>query len=170
MQQLYMVRNNDPVGAITFPEGYFMRSYQQGDGPDWCECCIEGSLGIDEISEELFTQKMLNDESVNPANIFFLISPCGEIAGTITYQYAPEQDTGTIHMVGIKKKYQGRGLALPMQLYAVQKTLEDGKTKIDLTTDDWRLPAIKTYLNAGFKPIYHHPDMEERWQKVMEQL
>ena len=167
-----MMRNYSPVGEITFPEGYFMRSYQQGDGVDWCECCIGGSLGIEETTEETFAEKMLKDETVNPANIFFLVSASNEIAGTVTYQYSPKKDTGTIHMVGIKKEYQGLGLALPMNLYAVNKILEDGKTQVDLKTDDWRLPAIKTYLNAGFKPIYspQEPDMADRWVQVMKKL
>lgn len=168
-----MIRSNTPVGKITFPEGYIMRPYKQGDGVDWCECCIGGSLGIEEASEEIFIEKMLKDEMVNPANIFFLVSTHNnEIAGTVTYQYSPKKDTGTIHMVGIKKKYQGLGLALPMNLYAVSKILEDGKTQVNLTTDDWRLPAIKTYFNAGFKPDYNQqePDIADRWTQVMEKL
>ena len=169
MEQLLMMRDDSDVGAITFPEGYYMRPYQPGDGSDWCECCLEGSLGIDEITEDVFKQKMLDDETVKPENIYFLVSPLGEIAGTITYRNL-EKGTGTIHMVGIKKEYQGRGLALPMNLYAVQKILEDGNTKVNLTTDDWRLPAIKSYLNAGFEPVYHYPDMADRWRRVMGQL
>ena len=164
-----MIRDNSEVGTINFPEGYSMRPYQTGDGIDWCECCLEGGLGVDELSEAVFKKRMLDDETVNPADIYFLISPLGEIAGTITYRRL-EKGTGTIHMVGIKKNYQGRGLALPMNLYAVQKILEDDNTKVNLTTDDWRLPAIKSYLNAGFKPVYHCPDMEDRWQKVMVQF
>ena len=170
MEQLKMIRNNRDVGKIIFPEGYYMRSYQKGDGAGWCGCCIDGSLGVDEISEAVFERKMLSDHNVNPDNIFFLIAPSGEIAGTVTYRYANDKDTGTIHMVGITKKYLGRHLALPMLLHAVNKIIEDNKTTIDLTTDDWRLPAIKTYLRAGFKPVYHMPDMEERWRLIMEQI
>ena len=168
MEQLKMVRGNENTAEIILPEGYYMRSYQKGDGIGWCECCIGGSLGLDEISEAEFERKMLRDNNINPDNIFFLISPSGEIAGTVTYQYSHEQDTGTIHMVGIKKDYLGKRLALPMILYAVKMMLEDGKKIINLTTDDWRLPAIKTYLRAGFKPVYHKPDMEGRWSKIME--
>ena len=169
MEQLLMIRNNNPASPINFPEGYYMRPYQPGDGTAWCECCLGGHLGIDEAGEDVFRKKMLEDETVNPSNIFFLISPSGEIAGTVTYQYG-KKDTGTIHMVAIKKEYQGLGLALPMNLYAVDKIVKDGKKGITLTTDDWRLPAIKSYLNAGFEPVYYMDGMEDRWKKVMEQL
>ena len=170
MEQLKMVRDNAEVDAIRLPEGYTMRSYKKGDGQGWCKCCIDGSLGVDEISEDLFKTKMLNDEHVRPVNIFFLISPTNEIAGTVTYQFSDEPETGVIHMVGIQKDYLGKRLSLPMLLYAVQKILADGNKRMYLTTDDWRLPAIKTYLNAGFKPVFHHHDMEGRWKLVAEKL
>jgi len=170
MKQLLMKRENGKVGEICLPDGYYMRAYQNGDGPGWCRCCIDGSLGVDEISEAFFARKMLQDKSVNPDNIYFLISPSGEIAGTVTYQYSQEEGAGTIHMVGIQKNYLGKHLSLPMTLYAVKKILDDGNKTVKLTTDDWRLPAIKTYLRAGFKPVYHQPDMKERWRRVMEQI
>ena len=168
MNQLIMQRNNAKVGAINFPNGYYMRPFQKGDELAWCECCAE--VNIEEVSEEAFNKKMLEDETVNPDNIYFLISPTNEIIGTVTYQYAPEEDTGLIHMVGIKKEHQGKGLALPMNLYVVQKILDDGKKIVKLNTDDWRLPAIKTYLNAGFEPVYYKPDMVERWDQIMEKF
>ena len=170
MEQLKMVRDDIFIGEIRFHEGFFMRSYEIGDGPGWCKCLIDGSLGVDVVSEETFENKMMHDASVAPKNIFFLISPENEIAGTVTYQYSDDIQTGTIHMVGIDKRFQGRGLALPMCLYALRKMQEDGVKRACLTTDDWRLPAIKTYLKAGFKPVFYQPDMEERWSMVMEKL
>ena len=172
MEQLSMLRGNEPVQDYSFPDGYYMRPYQPSlnDGCAWCECCIDGELSVTEISEEFFEKFMLNDPTVNPANIYFLISPTGEVAGTITYQYTKEEGLGRIHMVGVQKKYLGKRLSLPMSLYVVQKILDDGKARINLSTDDWRIPAIKTYLRAGFKPIYHHPDMEERWNKIKGEL
>nr|AGS53454.1 hypothetical protein [uncultured bacterium contig00027] len=165
-----MALDDTNIREICFPEGFFMRPYEEGDGTGWCECCIDGGLDVNEASEEVFEKKMLHDKSVNPKNIFFLISPLNEIAGTVTYQYTGDKDSANIHMVGIKKSYRGKHLALPMNLYVIQKIFEDGKKKIFLTTDDWRLPAIKVYLNAGFKPVYHMPDMEERWNDVMRKL
>ena len=39
-----------------------------------------------------------------------------------------------------------------------------------LKTDDFRLPAIKTYLNIGFKPDLSTDDYKERWEKIYENL
>ena len=173
MEQLKMSRDNKAIETIKFPDGYYMRSYEnKNDGEGWCKCCIDGSLGIEEISGSVFENKMLKDKSVNPENIYFLVSPNGDIAGTVTYQYTNNEDTGCIHMVGIEKSYQGKRLAVPLILYAVQKMIGDGKKKIILTTDDWRIPAIKTYFHAGFVPVIKSGDteMENRWTEVKEQI
>ena len=172
MEQLKMSRDNKAIESIEFPDGYYMRSYREGDGTGWCKCCIDGSLGVEEISESAFENRMLKDKTVNPENIYFLISPSGDIAGTVTYQYTNDEATGCIHMVGIEKSYQGKRLAVPLNLYAVQKMIDNGKSKIILTTDDWRIPAIKTYLRAGFSPVIELGDtaMENRWTEVMAQI
>jgi len=170
MEQLKMMRDDTKVNELCLPEGFYMRSYKKGDELGWCRCMINGDLGVEEIKEEVFVEKMLNDKSVNPDNIFFLISPVNEIAGSITYQYTDDKTIGFVHMVGIDLRYRGKKLALPMHLYAIKKILDDGVKQIFLTTDDWRLPAIKVYLNVGFVPVLYKPDMEVRWNQVMAKL
>ena len=174
MEQLKMLRDDKIADSAQFPEGYHMRSYigENGDGAAWCKCCIGGSLGIEEASEATFENRMLGDKYVEPKNIFFLVSPEGEIAGTVTYQHTDDEDTGCIHMVAIEKSHRGKKLALPMVLHAVQKIIEDGKTKIVLTTDDWRISAIKAYLRAGFRPEIKPGDaeMENRWDAVQNNI
>ena len=170
MDQLKMQRDDASVEKYDFPDGFYMRSYKKGDELGWCRCMINGDLGVNEIKEEVFIEKMLQDKTVNPDNIFFLISSTNEIAGSVTYQYTNDKTIGYIHMVGIDPRYQGKKLALPMHLYVIEKMLEDGVKQMFLMTDDWRLPAIKVYLNAGFKPVYHQPDMEERWNHIKQYL
>ena len=48
--------------------------------------------------------------------------------------------------------------------------LEMGWAVARLWTDDWRLPAIKTYLNLGFEPDIEHESHPERWRAVFEKL
>jgi hypothetical protein len=35
-----------------------------------------------------------------------------------------------------------------------------------LTTDDWRIPAIKSYIRAGFIPDLSTEDFKARWEKI----
>jgi hypothetical protein len=50
---------------------------------------------------------------------------------------------------------------------------ERGMKVIELRTDDWRLAAVKTYLDAGFLPVLlddPESDHAARWDKVRADL
>lgn len=41
---------------------------------------------------------------------------------------------------------------------------------IHLYTEDWRLPALKTYLKLGYCPYLFAPEQAARWQVICAQL
>jgi len=170
MEQLKMERNANQAPAVIFPDGYTMRDFKPGDEEAWCACCIDGQLGVTEQTKTQFDKIMTTDPRVKTENIFLLIAPNGDAAGTITYQSGNTDDEGYIHMVGLDKKYRGKRLSLPLVNFAVNKIIEDSKKRILLTTDDWRLSGIKAYLNAGFSPMIECEETAERWSKVLEKL
>jgi len=172
MDQLKMIRDDSPVVMPDTPPGYYMRAYQQGDEEDCCRCCINGALGVNEISVSQFERIMVEDECVDTSNIYFLCHESGGVVGTVTYQYGKESGEGYIHMVAIAPDHIGKGLALYMNLYVIDKILKADNKTVVLTTDDCRLPAIKTYLKCGFTPCVSKGDieMEERWNEVFEKL
>ncbi|MDR3689213.1 MAG: hypothetical protein P4L46_07535, partial [Fimbriimonas sp.] len=45
-----------------------------------------------------------------------------------------------------------------------------GKRDIRLTTDDFRLAAIQTYLNLGFEPDMWHESHPGRWAAILQEL
>ncbi len=53
---------------------------------------------------------------------------------------------------------------------ATQALLEHGARHIYLLTHNWRLPAIKTYLKVGYRPLYHKPRMRRRWHELFLKL
>jgi len=172
MGQLKMTRDARPTAEAVFPEGYYMRNFQPGDEASWCACCIDGSLGVTECNAEQFNKIMTTESRVKPENIYFLISPDGDVAGTATFQFGNAEDEGYLHMVGLDKRYWGKKLSLPLVNYVVNKIIEGGKSSIFLTTDDWRLAAIKSYFNADFVPVINDGDEEmiRRWADVTNKL
>ena len=42
--------------------------------------------------------------------------------------------------------------------------------RIMLTTDDFRIPAVKVYLSLGFIPVLHDDTMPGRWKAVAAQI
>ncbi len=190
MEQLSM--ELDLGGGRLWPEprlpaGYSIRGWLpgRGDGAAWCRCCLEGALGVSEASDAEFARRMLNDPSVEPANVLLLFGPDGEAAGTVTIQTPPDRpDSLLLHMVAIAPRYRGRGLSLPLNASALERMLtgsyveprsaaaSDPPLRVRLTTDDWRLPAIRCYLRLGFQPVIRSGDagMQGRWDAVFSRL
>jgi mycothiol synthase len=77
---------------------------------------------------------------------------------------------GELSMVAGDSERRGKHLGLAVCAAVVARFLSAGYRRIYLWTDDWRLPAIKTYLRLGFEPLLYLDDMEERWRAVHCQL
>ena len=105
-------------------------------------------------------------------DIHFVVNANGERVATITL-ITQSDGIGYVHMVQAMDSERGKGLGHAMANLAIAVFRERGLEEAILTTEDWRLPAIKTYLDAGFLPvIYETPehDMEKRWDEVLKQL
>ena len=113
---------------------------------------------------------MTSDQRVDKRNIFFLVSQTDGIVGTVTYQFGNASGEAYIHMVGIAREHRGKGLSRCMLLYAIDKILEAGNELIVLTTDDFRRPAIKAYLNCGFVPYISDETSAARWRDVLSEI
>ena len=73
-------------------------------------------------------------------------------------------------MVGVVAEHTGHKLGKWVSL-AVLYYFRDCRFKCAmLDTDDFRLPAIKTYLNLGFIPVYVERSQPRRWQDIFEKL
>ena len=73
-------------------------------------------------------------------------------------------------MVGVDPDTRGLGLSLPIVAAALISLRERGFASAMLSTDDFRIPAIKTYLRLGFEPVMSHESHPERWAAVMEKI
>ena len=76
-------------------------------------------------------------------------------------------------MVACHTDARGNKLGEALLARAMAKLKEEmpGENRITrLTTDDWRLPAIKGYIRAGFLPVLYDDDMEERWRRILGEL
>ena len=62
---------------------------------------------------------------------------------------------------------RGRGIGTYMNALSVWLLKTHGMKTAYLTTDDWRIPAIKSYLRAGFTPDLSTDDFRARWEKIL---
>jgi ribosomal protein S18 acetylase RimI-like enzyme len=80
---------------------------------------------------------------------------------------------GEIGYLVVDSAHRGRGLGLSLVLVAVTRLRAAGYRTIWLGVKAWRVPAIRTYLAAGFVPFLHGPApdaLEARWREVFSAL
>jgi mycothiol synthase len=74
--------------------------------------------------------------------------------------------SGYVHWVGVDPAHRGRSLGKYVTAAVLVYFREAGLEDSVLETDDYRIPAIKTYLGLGFVPEYRTPEHRVRWSKV----
>lgn len=96
----------------------------------------------------------------------------GEIVATASYQLMPERFpfSGWVHYVAADANHGGKGLGRVVTVQVVVEAAAAGKRDIRLTTDDFRLAAIQTYLNLGFEPDMWHESHPGRWAAILQEL
>ena len=167
-QQLKMYRlGNLPAQELPLPEGYTLSHYRgEQDKLPWVECCKNGLVG-DDADESTFDDRITTHDFINMEKDVFFIDYNNEHVGTVTAVHHTDDNSGEVHMVGIRTDYRGKGLAKYLNNAAVIKLLGDGVEYIELTTDEWRVGAVKSYLNAGFLPVKYDIGMVTRWEYML---
>ena len=165
-----MVRPSlDDLPPVELPEGYSIRCYRPGDGAAWCEIITESFGGKRELSH--FEGSMRADFPFRPERILF-VARGDELVATASAWCKPDWDVdaGYVHMVGCRPSHAGKGLGCAVSLAVLHHHVQDGRTHACLHTDDFRVPALKTYLRLGFVPRLVHENQRERWRAVFENL
>lgn len=125
----------------------------------------EGLQGAD-----YYDKAMLSFPTYDPNYCFFVLYKGAPIATITTVFDHEEKGRGLIHMVACKEGYRGLNIGNLLASVAEYHLKKAGMKTAHLSTDDWRLPAIKTYLNIGFKPYAPDDEFKERWEKIMENI
>lgn len=180
MGQLKMLRVSAPVAPRELPKGYTYAAYRgtEEELSAWLDMCRAGQLLPENPPEsgsygDWFKVTVLDYADLNPAeDIIFVLDPEGKtVASLCAVKHGTEQ--GYIHMVAAHPDVRGKGIGHAMLAYALEKLEARACTYSILTTDDFRLPAIKTYLDAGFRPVlWEDPDSDQRarWDAVIAAL
>jgi mycothiol synthase len=162
----------DPIVPLPEPdmaEGYRLRAYREGDVPAWCRLvtdCIGG-----ECTEKAFRDTVAGTRAFDPGDLL-LIEHAGEAVGTAwaLRKSSLPPEVGYVHMVGVLAEHRGHRLGQAVMVGVLRRFHEVGCTAAQLHTDDFRLPAIKIYLDLGFRPALKHESHPERWRAVYDKL
>ncbi len=156
------------INKCDFPEFYDDISYRRFNESDedidtWVDICRNG-LGSAEDGREKYKNCMLDHEGYKPSDTFFILKNNVPVA-TVTAIVFDDDKIGYLHMVAARKEVTGQGIGNYMNELANAEFYSRGCVGAFLTTDEFRIPAVKSYLKAGYRPVEYDEGMRERWEK-----
>jgi len=172
MRQLMMKYVGSGI-EISDGKGYTIRPYVSEDYEEMLTALIP--LTIKRYTAEELDSVILKKNGVMPDSVF-VAEDAGHIIGTATgYFHLPDAEKngdngGTLHMVSALPEASGRAVGFNICSAVVNYLIERGCEYVDLTTDDFRLPAIVTYCRIGFRPVIDDEEMQQRWSALAEKL
>ena len=163
-----------PVKQIKLPLGYKFVNYSYNDEElsSWKKIVVEPPVPPftgDEYWD--FAIKGYPD-LVQDKDIWLIKNPNNQTIATLT-TITHADGTGYLHMVKMFMSERGKGIGQAMANFSIEEFRKRGINEVYLTTDDFRIPAIKTYLKSGYLPIiYTDPesDMLARWDKIFNDI
>jgi mycothiol synthase len=165
--QLVMYRAHlDDLPALALPEGTRLRTFRDGDLEPWERIILES------FKEKItFAESVGDDPAYRPERVFFICDADAPVA-TATAWFVAKWGwrTGYLHMVGARPGVAGRGLGYQVSLAALHWLRREGRDCCILQTDDFRVPALVTYVKLGFVPYLIHDNQRDRWSRIFETI
>lgn len=172
MPQLVMHWNNDgnPAKQPAFSEDLAMCTLPELENgvEKWLDI-VQYGLSEGRQDYNYYKAAMLDVPWYEEEKCYF-ITYRGDAVATITVICDQEHKKGTVHMVACNPDCRGIGIGNLMVEIAVHTLKNAGMQTASLLTDDFRIPAIKTYLKGGFQPELSTEDFVQRWNVIYRQL
>jgi mycothiol synthase len=149
------------------PGDYSIRGYRPGDERQWLSLLL--LAGFDEWTEEGLQKSLLEPER-GPGSRLAFHRGSELVAASFASQRSANPPTAALDHVVAHPRHAGNQLGYGVCREVIRYLIGRSYPRIVLSTDDWRLPAITTYLKLGFKPVMCRSDMPERWTRVHEAL
>ncbi|HEX8551533.1 MAG TPA: GNAT family N-acetyltransferase [Abditibacteriaceae bacterium] len=163
--QLQMLWPSSKTPAPTVAEGYVLRASQPSDASGIRAVLAASGLAV-WTDEELESQL----KNTLPRGCFVVEHlASGTIVATAQARHAPgdlHPEGGEVGWVAAHPDHSGKQLGRSVVAAATLRLQQAGYTRIFLLTDDFRLPAIKTYVALGFEPFLFEGGMKVRWENL----
>ncbi len=145
--------------------GFELRRYDRNDDGQIRE--LMRLVGFEHAAGEYYEAELMpRDERKEGTHV---VVHDGGIVGA-AFAGREDETAGRIDFVIADPKLSGNGIGYAVCAGVTRHLLENGYENVILMTDDWRLPAVSTYLKLGFEPVFHRDDMEKPWDAVHARL
>jgi mycothiol synthase len=150
------------------PEGYILRAFK--DESNLASLASTLSAAFNEPwSEERVRHKLTEASDVKAV---YTVTWKGKIVATASSRWLLERFpvSGYVHWVGTHPDHTRRGLSSALMAQLLYDFIDRGYKDAVLETDDFRIPAIRTYLKFGFIPVYElsGEDHRYRWSAIFQ--
>ena len=170
MSQLFMRRPhlNDLPPVPPLPSGMTLREAGPSDAPGLA-ALLRSAFEDPSWTVERVRRELLNAPDVKAT---YVIVTGGVVIATASARLLPESypDSGYVHWVAALPDFRGKRLGFTVSLAVLHEFVRLGCRDAVLETDDFRLPALKTYLGMGFQPEHRDETHAARWEEVHRKL
>ena len=169
--QLRMVRHDlENLPMFQCPDNYHIRTYRKGDEAHWALIMDKAFVDRGRTVQDTY-DNVINQPNFDPNGFCFVVHkniPIGTACGW--NRSTDGKQVGYIDMLAVLPEHTGHKLGKWLTLFLLYYFRTQHATSVMLDTDDFRLPAIKNYLNLGFAPMYLRENHAQRWQNIFEEL
>ncbi|MBI3831710.1 MAG: GNAT family N-acetyltransferase [Planctomycetes bacterium] len=170
LPQLLMLKESlAALAPVELPEGYVLRAFREGDQAAWnamMDAAFDRKPGTTNFDKDMQADPEFRAERV------LIVERNGAAAATASawFRAAYGPRCGYVHWVGTHPAHRGKKLGFLVSLAALHRMKAEGRAAAVLHTDDFRLPALRIYLEMGFRPALDHESQRERWRAVLGKL
>lgn len=173
MKQLLMYHRMESFDDFPLPAGWTIRNWREGEIEDWTRICENGLIGKDDGTFRDWKDAILGEKAIVPERDVFFVCRENDVPEATLTAFVQPNGMGDIHMVAAAPSIRGNNVNRMMLAYGMKKLdaeMPHRPRLTELTTDDWRIPAVVGYLKGGFRPVNWDTDMVERWTKLCNDL
>ena len=159
--------------GLVAPEpvpGYGLRTFRPGDEDAWIAILQTGELGV--WDRPRLDDLMAGTKAALPLDGIFFVTYQDRPVGTACTLLHPGDDglIAELGWVAVAPEHRGHALGLQVCRAVLAFIHRLGYGYAYLLTDDFRLPAISTYLRLGFEPEITDPSHPGRWAALQQAL
>ncbi|CAA9540561.1 MAG: hypothetical protein AVDCRST_MAG49-804 [uncultured Thermomicrobiales bacterium] len=159
------LRDLPPVNPL--PPGYELRLAAGDD--DLAPLAATLTAAFDDPWDADRVRRSLTEAPDVPA--VYVVAWRGRPVATASSRWLPARfpDAGVVHWVATHPEHARRGLGAALVAHVLHDFVGRGHDAAALETDEYRIPALRTYLRAGFLPDYEvaGEDHRARWSAAM---
>ena len=166
-----MVRHSlEKLPRLQCPDGYHIRTYRKGDEAHWAQIMDRSFIDTGRTAQDTFVN-VINQSNFDPDGFCFVVHQNIPIGTACAWnRHHRGKPIGYIDMLAVLPEHTGHKLGKWLTVFLLHYFKARQVAYVMLDTDDFRLPAIKNYLNLGFVPVYIRENHALRWQKVFKKL